>query len=109
LEVSLNQWRPAFSGGEGEFGGGAAERFGGVGEGAGEEISAAALGVGTPVFPFTVFTDSHGEVVALFIGELHKPQAELILAEVQNLNKGLVQLAAARRTIAAGLRALKPR
>ena len=71
--------------------------------------AAAALGVGTPVFPFTVFTDSHGEVVALFIGELHKPQAELILAEVQNLNKGLVQLAAARRTIAAGLRALKPR
>jgi hypothetical protein len=47
--------------------------------------------------------------VALFIGELHKPQAELILAEVQNLNKGLVQLAVARRAIAAGLRALKPR
>lgn len=71
--------------------------------------AAAALGVGTPVFPFTVFTDNHGEVVALFIGELHKPQAELILAEVQNLNKGLVQLAPARRTITAGLRALNRR
>jgi thiol-disulfide isomerase/thioredoxin len=71
--------------------------------------AAAALGVETPVFPFTVFTDRRGEVVALFIGELHKPQAELILAEVQNLNKGLVQLAAARRTIAGGLRALKAR
>lgn len=71
--------------------------------------AATALGVGTPVFPFTVFTDSRGEVVTLFIGELHKPQAELILAEVQNLNKGLVQLAAARRTIAADLGALKPK
>ena len=73
--------------------------------------AAAALGVETPVFPFTVFTDRRGEVVALFIGELHKPQAELILAEVENLNKGLVQLAAARRHrgIAEGLRAgLKP-
>jgi thiol-disulfide isomerase/thioredoxin len=71
--------------------------------------AAAALGVETPVFPFTVFTDARGEVVALFVGELHKPQAELILAEVENLNKGLVQLASARRTIDEGLRALKPR
>jgi thiol-disulfide isomerase/thioredoxin len=71
--------------------------------------AAAALGVETPVFPFTVFTDARGEVVALFVGELHKPQAEFILAEVENLNKGLVQLASARRTIDEGLRALKPR
>jgi thiol-disulfide isomerase/thioredoxin len=71
--------------------------------------AAAALGVETPVFPFTVFTDARGEVVALFVGELHNPQAELILAEVENLNKGLVQLASARRTIDEGLRALKPR
>ena len=69
--------------------------------------AAAALGVDTPVFPFTVFTDRRGEVVTLFVGELHKPQAELILAQVQALNTGQVQLAAARRAIAAGLRALK--
>ena len=68
-----------------------------------------AFGVETPVFPFTVFTDRRGEVVTLFVGELHKPQAEFILAEVQNLNNGLVQLAPARRTIAEGLRALKVR
>ncbi len=68
--------------------------------------AAAALGVESPVFPFTVFTDRRGEVVALFIGELHRPQAELILSEVQNLNKDLVQLPAARRAIAAGLQAL---
>jgi thiol-disulfide isomerase/thioredoxin len=67
---------------------------------------AAAFGVDQPVFPFTVFTDRRGEVVALYIGELHRPQAELILSEVQNLNKDLVELPAARRAIAEGLRAL---
>lgn len=71
--------------------------------------AAAAFGVESPVFPFTVFTDRRGEVVALFIGELHRPQAELILSEVQDLNKGLVQLPAARRAIAEGLRALDPK
>jgi thiol-disulfide isomerase/thioredoxin len=69
--------------------------------------AAAAFGVETPVFPFTVFTDRRGEVVTLFIGELHKPQAELILSEVQNLNSGRVQLPAARRAIEEGLRGLK--
>jgi thiol-disulfide isomerase/thioredoxin len=68
--------------------------------------AAAAFGVESPVFPFTVFTDRRGEVVALFIGELHRPQAELILSEVQNLNKDLIELKAARRAIAQGLSAL---
>jgi thiol-disulfide isomerase/thioredoxin len=71
--------------------------------------AAAAFGVQSPVFPFTVFTDRRGEVVALYIGELHRPQAELILSEVQNLNKDLVELPAARRAIAEGLRALAPK
>jgi len=69
--------------------------------------AAAALGVETPVFPFTVFTDRRGEVVALFVGQLHRPQAELILSEVQNLNQGLEQLPAARRAISEGLHALQ--
>jgi thiol-disulfide isomerase/thioredoxin len=69
--------------------------------------AAAALGVETPVFPFTVFTDRRGEVVALFVGQLHRPQAELILLEVQNLNQGLEQLPAARQAIAEGLHALQ--
>jgi thiol-disulfide isomerase/thioredoxin len=68
--------------------------------------AAASLGVQSPVFPFTVFTDRRGEIVALFIGELHRPQAELILSEVQNLNKDLIQLPAARRAIEEGLHAL---
>ena len=70
--------------------------------------AAAAFGVESPVFPFTVFTDRRGEVVALFVGELHRPQADLILSVVQDLNKDLVRLPEARRAIAAGLRALLP-
>ena len=70
--------------------------------------AAAAFGVESPVFPFTVFTDRRGEVVALFVGELHRPQADLILSVVQDLNKDLVRLPEARRAIAAGLHALLP-
>jgi thiol-disulfide isomerase/thioredoxin len=70
--------------------------------------AAAALGVDSPVFPFTVFTDRRGDVVALFVGELHRPQAELILGEVQSLNQGAIQLPAARRAIATGLEQLAP-
>jgi thiol-disulfide isomerase/thioredoxin len=69
--------------------------------------AAAAFGVESPVFPFTVFTDRRGEVVAVFVGELHRPQAEIILSQVQNLNKDLIQLPAARRAIAESLDALK--
>ncbi len=64
------------------------------------------LGVSSPVFPFTVFTDRRGDLVALYIGELHKPQADLILSVVQSLNDGQVQLSEARRNIADGLHAL---
>jgi thiol-disulfide isomerase/thioredoxin len=68
--------------------------------------AAAAFGFESPVFPFTVFTDRRGEVVALFIGELHKPQADLILSVVESLNQNRVQLIEARHTITSGLAAL---
>jgi thiol-disulfide isomerase/thioredoxin len=64
---------------------------------------ASKLGLSTPVFPFTVFSDHRGRVVALFIGELHRPQADLILAVLQNLNQDKVQLPDAKRLIAEGL------
>ncbi len=69
---------------------------------------AAKFGVDAPVFPFTVFTDRHGEVVTLYVGELHRPQADLILSVLQSLDQNRVQLAEARRSIALGLRALQP-
>ena len=68
--------------------------------------AAATFGMASPVFPFTVFTDRRGEVVALFVGELHRPQADLIMSAVQNLDKGALRLAQARRQIAEGLDAL---
>jgi thiol-disulfide isomerase/thioredoxin len=67
---------------------------------------AAKFGMDSPAFPFTVFTDRRGEIVALFVGELHRPQADFILSEVQNLNRDSIGLPEARRAIAAGLEAL---
>jgi hypothetical protein len=68
--------------------------------------AAAKLGVESPAFPFTVFTDRRGEVVALFVGELHRPQADLIMSTIQNIDNGALQLAQARRQIAEQLDAL---
>ena len=68
---------------------------------------AARLGMDTPVFPFTVFTDKRGQLVTLFVGELHRAEADLILAEVAKLNQQGQELAAARRNIEAGLQALR--
>jgi peroxiredoxin len=65
-----------------------------------------AMGLESPVFPFTVFTDRRGQVVALFVGELHRPQADLILSVVTSVNEDRLPLAAARRSISDGLHAL---
>jgi thiol-disulfide isomerase/thioredoxin len=67
---------------------------------------AAQFGMASPGFPFTVFTDQRGEVVALFVGELHRPQADFILSQVQSLNQDRIQLPEARRAIAEGLSAM---
>jgi thiol-disulfide isomerase/thioredoxin len=64
---------------------------------------AAQFGMDSPAFPFTVFSDRRGEVVALFIGELHRPEADFILTVVQDLDQDRLKLPQARATIAAGL------
>ena len=69
--------------------------------------AAAKFGMDSPALPFTVFTDQRGEVVALFVGELHRPQADIILSEVQNLNQARIQLPEARRAIAERLEAMQ--
>jgi len=66
--------------------------------------AAGALGVESPLFPFTVFTDRRGEVVAVFVGELHRPQADLILGVVRALDADRVALSMARQEISEGLR-----
>ncbi len=67
---------------------------------------ASQLGLTSPVFPFTVFTDHQGRVVALFVGELRRAQADLILSVLQDLNQDKVQLLEARQQIADGLEKL---
>jgi thiol-disulfide isomerase/thioredoxin len=67
---------------------------------------AAKLGMDSPAFPFTVFTDNRGDVVTLYLGELHRAQADLILSVVRDLNENRLELPQARRTIADGLHAL---
>jgi len=64
---------------------------------------ASALGVASPAFPFTVFTDRRGQIVTLYLGELKRPQADTILAVVDDLNKDRVALPAARARIAEAL------
>jgi len=64
---------------------------------------AAEFGVASPVFPFTVFTDDRGEVVALYLGELHAAEIHLILGIVQRVNGGEIPLQAARQAIDTGL------
>jgi thiol-disulfide isomerase/thioredoxin len=61
------------------------------------------LGMASPVFPFTVFTDAAGQVVALFVGELHPAQADLILSRVRSLDRHELSLSEARRSISSGL------
>ncbi len=68
--------------------------------------AAAAFGVTTPALPFTVFTDRRGEVVALYLGELHRPEADLILSVLQQLNQDQVALPDARHAIELGLQRL---
>ncbi|HWF99528.1 MAG TPA: TlpA disulfide reductase family protein [Steroidobacteraceae bacterium] len=51
------------------------------------------------VFPFSVFVDARGRIVTLKIGELRADQAKLILDRVDDLDRGQIDLATARREI----------
>lgn len=55
------------------------------------------------VFPFSVFVDARGRIVTLKIGELGAGQAKLILDRVDDLDRGRIDLATARREIADGI------
>lgn len=66
---------------------------------------AASLGVESPAFPFTVFTDRQGRVVTLFVGELHASQVDLILSAVKEVNDDHLALADAQLKIASALQA----
>jgi len=68
--------------------------------------AAEAFGVATVAFPFTAFTDNHGRVLAVHMGELHEAEARAILGVAGRVNAGALTPAAARDAIRAALAAL---
>ena len=60
----------------------------------------------TPSFPFTVFADARGNIIAVKRGELHADEARLILGELRAVDAGTTGLADARSAVSAGLRDL---
>jgi thiol-disulfide isomerase/thioredoxin len=66
--------------------------------------AAAAFGVDAIGFPFTIFTDAQGRVVAAQMGELSEGVADLILDEVTAVNAGDQTPAEARQVIEGLLR-----
>ena len=62
-----------------------------------------AFGIEAVGFPYTVFTDSQGNIVTTHIGELHREQAELILTTVRQINKGELAINKARTQLTAAL------
>jgi thiol-disulfide isomerase/thioredoxin len=68
--------------------------------------AASAFGVEAVGFPFTIFTDTQGRIVAAHMGELTRPQADLILGAVREVSAGRQTPEQARSTIEAGLAAL---
>ncbi len=69
--------------------------------------AAAAFGVEAVGFPFTIFADVQGRVIAAHMGELDEAQAKLILDQVADVNAGRQTPAEARRAIETGLAALQ--
>jgi thiol-disulfide isomerase/thioredoxin len=61
--------------------------------------AAGAFGVPSVGFPFTVFTDKTGRVVAAHLGELKADEAQVIMDAVRQVDRGELQPPAARAAI----------
>jgi thiol-disulfide isomerase/thioredoxin len=71
--------------------------------------AAAAFGVQVIGFPFTIFSDRQGRIVACHVGELTEPIAQSILGVVERVNQGHLSLPDARAEIETALARLKGR
>ncbi|MBS0389365.1 MAG: TlpA family protein disulfide reductase, partial [Proteobacteria bacterium] len=58
------------------------------------------------LLPFSVFADEHNRIVAVKVGELHRDEADAILAQMRLLKAGKTDLAAAQAAIATRLKEL---
>jgi thiol-disulfide isomerase/thioredoxin len=63
--------------------------------------AARAFGMGSLGLPFTAFVDSQGRIVTIHVGELHRPQADVILSVVRALDAGRIDLPTAQARIRA--------
>ena len=63
--------------------------------------AARAFGVESLGLPFTAFIDTSGRIVTLHVGELHRPQADVILSIVREVDAGTIDLQAAQARIRA--------
>ncbi len=61
--------------------------------------AARAFGMESIGLPFTVFTDRQARIVTVHVGELHRPQAEVILSAVRAIDAGEIDLPTARDRI----------
>ena len=77
-----------------------------IGEQEGLDV-ARAFGMETIGFPSTVFTDRKGRIVTVHVGELHAPEAEVILSAVEDVDSGRVDIESARAAIRSGLKRVK--
>jgi len=75
----------------------------------GEDDGLAAVnkfGMGSMGFPFTVFTDTQARIVLTHLGELTKPQSDVLIAVVGRVNSGELTPAAAQVVATKQLQAL---
>jgi thiol-disulfide isomerase/thioredoxin len=70
--------------------------------------AAAAFGVDSMAFPFTIFVDARGRILTIHMGEIHEPEARAILAVLTRVNAGELQPPEAREAVKTALAALKP-
>jgi thiol-disulfide isomerase/thioredoxin len=65
--------------------------------------AARAFGMEDIGLPFTAFIDRQGRIATIHVGELHRPEADVILSAVRALDAGQIEMAAARQRIQDGL------
>jgi thiol-disulfide isomerase/thioredoxin len=63
--------------------------------------AARAFGVESLGLPFTAFVDASGRIVTIHVGELHRPQADVILSIVRAVDTGQIDLQTAQARIKA--------
>ena len=61
--------------------------------------AARAFGVESLGLPFTAFVDTSGRIVTIHVGELHRPQADVILSIVRAVDAGEIDLKTAQARI----------